>query len=193
MSRAADPLETLQDSLRGAPIIWKGDYPYFIHPISDGIPRMEAEVLRATRDLIVDMVDWSEIDIVVSVEAMGLPLLAAVGEATGKPTVVIRKRSYGMEGEVRVDVSTGYSSSTAYINDINPGERILVVDDVISTGGTLEPLLEALEKMGAILKGVIIAIEKGEGRERLAKERPNWPIYSLARIDIVEGRVEIVE
>ena len=192
MSRA-DPLETLQDSLRGAPIIWKGDYPYFIHPISDGIPRMEAGVLRATRDLIVDMVDWSEIDIVVSVEAMGLPLLAAVGEVTGKPTVVIRKRSYGMEGEVRVDVSTGYSSSTAYINDINPGERILVVDDVISTGGTLEPLLEALEEMGAILKGVIIAIEKGEGRERLSKERPNWPIHTLARIDIVEGRVEIVE
>ena len=47
--------------------------------------------------------------------------------------------------------------------------------------------------MGAILKGVIIAIEKGEGRERLAKERPNWPIKTLARIDIVEGRVEIVE
>ncbi|GIS50459.1 MAG: hypothetical protein Ct9H90mP24_7510 [Methanobacteriota archaeon] len=50
------------------------------------------------------MVDWSEIDKIVSVEAMGLPLLAAVGEATGKPTVVFRKRSYGMEGEVRVDV-----------------------------------------------------------------------------------------
>ena len=192
MSRA-DSLEKLQDSLRGAPIIWKGDYPYFIHPISDGIPRMEAEVLRATRDLIVDMVDWSEIDIVVSVEAMGLPLLAAVGEATGKPTVVIRKRPYGMEGEVRVDVSTGYSSSTAYINDIKPGERVLVVDDVISTGGTLEPLLEALEEIGAILKGVVIAIEKGKGRERLAEERPNWPIQTLARIDIVEGRVEIVE
>ena len=192
MSRA-DPLETLQDSLRGAPIIWKGDYPYFIHPISDGIPRMEAKVLRATRDLIIDMVDWSEIDIVVSVEAMGLPLLAAVGEATGKPTVVIRKRPYGMEGEVRVDVSTGYSTSTAYINDIKPGERVLVVDDVISTGGTLEPLLEALEEIGAILKGVVIAIEKGEGRERLAKERPNWSIQTLARIDIVDGRVEIVE
>ena len=51
-----DPLTVLQDSLRGAPIIWKGEYPYFIHPISDGIPRMEAEVLRATRDLIVSMV-----------------------------------------------------------------------------------------------------------------------------------------
>ena len=139
----SSPLDILQDSLRGAPIIWKGEYPYFIHPISDGIPRMNPEVLRATRDLIIEMVDWYRIDLIVSIEAMGLPLLAAVGDAAGKPTVVIRKRSYGMEGEVRVDVSTGYSKSTAFINDISPGERILVVDDVISTGGTLEPLLVA--------------------------------------------------
>ena len=74
-----DPLSILQDSLRGSPIIWKGDYPYFIHPISDGIPRMDADVLRATRDLIVASVDWSEVDLIVTVEAMGLPLLAAVG------------------------------------------------------------------------------------------------------------------
>ena len=188
-----DPLKVLQDSLRGAPIIWKGEYPYFIHPISDGIPRMEAEVLRATRDLIVSMVDWSQIDLIVSVEAMGLPLLAAVAEATVKPTVVILKRSYGMEGVVRVDVSTGYSSSTAYINDISPGERLLIVDDVISTGGTLEPLLESLEGMGAILKDVIVAIEKGEGRVRLSEERPEWPIRTLSRIDIVDGKVEIIQ
>ncbi|MDP7002511.1 MAG: hypoxanthine/guanine phosphoribosyltransferase [Candidatus Thalassarchaeaceae archaeon] len=189
----SDPLTVLQDSLRDAPIIWKGDYPYFIHPISDGVPRMDADVLRATRDLIVEMVEWSKIDLIVSVEAMGLPLLAAVGDATGKPTVVIRKRSYGMEGEVRVDVSTGYSQSSAYINDINPGERILVVDDVISTGGTLEPLLGALEDMGVILQDIIVAIEKGDGRERLAREHPNWPIRTLARIDILDGKVEIVE
>ena len=159
----SDSLSVLQDSLRGSPIIWKGEYPYFIHPISDGIPRMDADVLRATRDLIVEMVDWSKIDLIVSVEAMGLPLLAAVGDATGKPTVVIRKREYGMEGEVRVDVSTGYSQSTTYINDISPGERILIVDDVISTGGTLEPILVTLEEMGVILQDIVIAIEKGEG------------------------------
>jgi|TARA_B100000929_G_scaffold281276_1_gene260132 adenine phosphoribosyltransferase len=189
----SDPLSVLQDSLRGSPIIWKGEYPYFIHPISDGIPRMDADVLRATRDLIVEMVDWSKVDLVVSVEAMGLPLLAAVGDATGKPTVVIRKRQYGMEGEVQVDVATGYSQSTTYINDINPGERILIVDDVISTGGTLEPILATLEKMGVILQDIVIAIEKGEGRERLAKERPDWPIRTLARIDIIDGKVEILE
>lgn len=188
-----DPLTILQDSLRGAPIIWKGDYPYFIHPISDGIPRMDADVLRATRDLIVSSIDWSEVDLIVTVEAMGLPLLAAVGDATGKPTVVIRKRSYGMEGEVKVDVATGYSQSVVYINDIKPGERVVIVDDVISTGGTLEPLLEQLESMGVILHDVVVAIEKGEGRERLNRERPDWPVRSLARIDIIDGKVEIID
>ena len=188
-----DPLTILHDSLRGAPIIWKGDYPYFIHPISDGIPRMDADVLRATRDLIVSSIDWSEVDLIVTVEAMGLPLLAAVGDDTGKPTVVIRKRSYGMEGEVKVDVATGYSQSIVYINDIKPGERVVIVDDVISTGGTLEPLLEQLESMGVILHDVVVAIEKGEGRERLNRERPDWPVRSLARIDIIDGKVEIID
>jgi|TARA_B110000495_G_C22984458_1_gene579081 adenine phosphoribosyltransferase len=191
--KPSNSLSILHESLRDSPIIWKGDYPYFIHPISDGIPRMDAKVLRATRDLIVESVDWSKIDLIVTIEAMGLPLLAAVGDATGKPTVVIRKRSYGMEGEIRVDVATGYSQSTVYINDIKPGERILIVDDVISTGGTLEPLLETLEEMGVILQDIVIAIEKGEGRERLNRERPKWPIRSLARIDIIDGRVEIID
>ena len=65
-----DPLAVLHESLRGSPIIWKGEYPYFIHPISDGIPRMDAEVLRATRDLIVESVDWTNIDLIVTVEAI---------------------------------------------------------------------------------------------------------------------------
>lgn len=186
-----DPQDILEDSLRGAPIIWKGDYPYFIHPLSDGIPRMDPEVLTAVTELIVRSTDWTGVDLIVSVEAMGLPLLASVGIATGIPTVVIRKRPYGMKGEISVDVSTGYSESTLYVNDIFDGERVVIVDDVISTGGTLEPLLQKLEEMGVILHDVVIAIEKGEGRERLNRDRPEWPIRSLARIEIVDGRVEM--
>ena len=124
MTTTDDALRVLEESLRGAPIIWKGDYPYFIHPISDGIPRMDPHVLKAATDLIVETTDWEGVDLIVSVEAMGLPLLASVGNATGIPTVVIRKRAYGMDGEIPVEVSTGYSSSTIFINDISPGEKI---------------------------------------------------------------------
>ena len=73
------------------------------------------------------------------------------------------------------------------------GEKILIVDDVISTGGTLEPILQTLQNMGIILQDIIIAIEKGNGLERLKNERPEWPIRSLAKIEIIEGKVGIIE
>jgi adenine/guanine phosphoribosyltransferase-like PRPP-binding protein len=47
--------------------------------------------------------------------------------------------------------------------------------------------------MGVILHDVVVAIEKGEGRERLNRERPDWPVRSLARIDIIDGKVEIID
>ena len=53
-------------------------------------------------------------------------------------------------------------------------------------------LIQQLEDMGVILQDIVIAIEKGDGRERLNREKPHWPIRSLARIDIIDGKVEIV-
>ena len=104
-----------------------------------------------------------------------------MGDATGIPTVVIRKRSYGMKGEVAVDVSTGYSNSRIYINDIAKGEKIVIVDDVISTGGTLEPLLEKLEQMGVILHDIIIAIEKGASKVESRAVRVAYTVFSSYR------------
>ena len=42
-----DAMEQLKTSLQAAPVIWKGDYPYFIHPVTDGVPRMDPGVLKA--------------------------------------------------------------------------------------------------------------------------------------------------
>ena len=46
-----EQMQILKQSLSDAPIIWKGDYPYFIHPITDGVPRLEPNVLQAIVDL----------------------------------------------------------------------------------------------------------------------------------------------
>ena len=66
----------LRESLKAAPVIWKGEYPYFIHPITDGVPRMHPDVLTAITELVVDRVDWNGVDLLLGIEAMGLPLTA---------------------------------------------------------------------------------------------------------------------
>ena len=188
-----DPLTILQNSLRGAPIIWKGDYPYFIHPISDGIPRMDPDVLRATRDLIISMVDWSKIDLIVSVEAMGLPLTAPLSVATGVPLVVGRKRSYGLEGEVVIDQATGYSKQPMYLNDISPGERLAIVDDVLSTGGTLRAVIEGVKATGATIGHILVVVEKGPGLKQLKADYPDIMIQSLVRLEMDGGDVVLLD
>lgn len=191
MFSESEALQKLQDSVVKAPVVWRGDYPYFIHPLTDGVPRQTSELLSATRDLLLHRIDWNEVDLILSVEAMGLPLASVLSVATGIPTVVARKRSYGLEGERIIDQSTGYSKGEIWINDVSPGERVIVVDDVISTGGTMEPVLSALIDMGVELSGVWTIFEKGQGMQNLI-DKHEWPLHSLVRIEMVDGVVNVL-
>ena len=191
MFSESEALQKIQNSVLEAPVVWRGDYPYFIHPLTDGVPRQTSELLSATRDLLLHRVDWDEVDLILSVEAMGLPLASVLSVATGIPTVVARKRSYGLEGERIIDQSTGYSKGEIWINDVNPGERVLVVDDVISTGGTMEPVIDALIDMGVKLSGVWTIFEKDRGMQNLI-DKHGWPLHSLVRIEMVDGVVNVL-
>lgn len=191
MFSESEAVEMLEDSVRSAPVIWKGEYPYFIHPLTDGVPRSSSNLMAAARDLLIQRVDWENVDLILSIEAMGLPLASLLSVATGIPTVVARKRSYGLDLETVVDQSTGYSKGSIWINDVKPGERILVVDDVISTGGTMKAVLNALEGMGAILAEVWTIFEKGEGM-KILKEEHKWPLRSLVRIEMIGAEVNIL-
>ncbi|MFZ8906005.1 MAG: hypoxanthine/guanine phosphoribosyltransferase [Poseidonia sp.] len=189
----SDPMEQLRASLQAAPVIWKGDYPYFIHPITDGVPRMNPDVLTAITELVVDRVDWSGVDILLGIEAMGLPLTAPLSMATGIPLVIARKRSYGLEDEVEIDQSTGYSKGAMYLNDLKQGERVAILDDVLSTGGTLEAVIEGVRRAGAEVVEIIAVVEKGGGLRRLQDLYPDLRIQSLVRLEMDGDKVVLLD
>ena len=185
-------VELLKESVANAPVVWKEGYPYFVHPLSDGVPRQSAELLSAARDLISENVDWDSIDIILGVEAMGIPLAAALCLSSGKPLVVGRKRAYGLPGEVAIDQSTGYSKGQIFLNDIEVGARVLIVDDVVSTGGTLHPILRAIEACGAIVQDCWIVFEKGDGMNKIRSEG-EWSLNSLVKIEMIDGKIAILD
>ena len=183
----------LRESLKAAPVIWKGEYPYFIHPITDGVPRMHPDVLTAITELVVDRVDWNGVDLLLGIEAMGLPLTAPLSMATGIPLVIARKRSYGLEGEVEINQSTGYSKGAMYLNNLNQGERMIILDDVLSTGGTLEAVIEGVRRAGAHVTEIIAVVEKGGGLERLRGLYPDIRIQSLVRLEMDGSTVVLLD
>ena len=189
----SDSLQRLKESLLDAPIIWKGDYPYFIHPLTDGVPRLDPSVLNAVVELIETKVDWNSVDLILGIEAMGLPLTSPLSMRNNRPQVVVRKRSYGLEGELAIDQSTGYSKGSMYLNDIQEGERILIVDDVLSTGGTLDAIIKGVESLGAIIESVIVVVEKGPGLQQLQEKYPHIQISSIVRLEMDEGKVVLLD
>ena len=124
---------------------------------------------------------------------MGLPLTAPLSVETGVPLVIARKRSYGLEGEVEIDQSTGYSKGAMYLNDLKEGERVAIVDDVLSTGGTLEAVIEGVRKANASVTEIIAVIEKGEGLKRLQDLYPDIRIQSLVRLVMDGGAIVLLD
>lgn len=182
-------LEEVKKSLESSPIVKKGEYNYFVNPISDGVPAMEPKILRELSRTVFKYADM-DVDKIVAVEAMGIHLATALSLETDIPFVVIRKRQYGLEGETEVYQKTGYGSSNLYINDLHAGEKILLIDDVVSTGGTLIALINTLKDLDLEIKSVVAVIDKGEGKEIVQKET-GMDVLSIVKLDVIDGKVVI--
>jgi adenine phosphoribosyltransferase len=184
-------LKHLEKSLYEAPIVKKGDYDYVIHPLTDGVPYIAPELLKEVTDEMKKHIKkCGKFDRIVTMEAMGIPLATSLSLDLGIPFTIIRKRQYGLPGEVSVEQVTGYSKSKMYINGLKKGDTVILVDDVLSTGGTLKAVLYVLKEIGVIVKGVFIAVYKGTCKEEITKTYA-IPITTIVDIDIVEGNVLI--
>jgi adenine phosphoribosyltransferase len=182
-------LEKLKISLIKAPVIKKGEYNYFVHPITDGIPLVEPSILEEAAEGISRFGNM-EVDKIVCVEAMGIHIATALSIKTRIPFVVVRKRVYGLDGEVPVHQMTGYSQGELYINGLHKGDRIILIDDVVSTGGTMIAVLNALKQMEVEIVDVMVVIEKGNGKD-IVKRETGFTVKSLIKVNILEGRVVI--
>jgi len=184
-------MHRLRESVTEAPIIDRDGYTYLVHPLSNCVPALDPALVRETVVRIVRAADLEGVDKIVTPEAMGIHISTAVSLTTDIPLVVVRKREYGLEGEVALSKSTGYSAGEMYVNDVDPGDRVLVLDDLISTGGTMRAVVEALEGIGADLADVVVAIRKVGGEDALAAV--DHPVTTLIDIRVDEDGVEVVD
>jgi adenine phosphoribosyltransferase len=182
-------LERFKRSLESSMVVRMGAYDYIVNPMTDGIPKVDPVILREVLDRILEIGDF-QCDLLVAPEAMGIPLAAPLSLELGIPFTVVRKRRYGLPKEVRVKQITGYSSGEMFINGIEEGERVVIVDDIISTGGTLRAVIKALQSMRVELVDVIVVIEKGGGRAKLENELGVY-MKTLVRVEVRDGRIVI--
>ena len=184
-------LKLLKQSLKEAPIVKKGDYSYFVHPITDGIPEIKPELLQeVANEMKKHIKKCGKIDKIITIEAMGIPLATILSIDLNIPFTIVRKRKYGLPGEISVEQKTGYSTSKLYVNGLKKGDNVVIVDDVLSTGGTLRAVLSVLQKIGVNVKGIFIAVNKGEYDSEIRKSF-GIEIKSMIKVILKNERIQV--
>lgn len=122
---------------------------------------------------------YPDIDSVVGIESRGFILGAPVAYALGVGMVPVRKLGRLPRATERADYALEYGTNTVEIHTdaVQPGERVLIVDDVLATGGTAAATAALVERLSGKVAGIAVLIELLGlgGRERLAR----YPVTSL--------------
>jgi adenine phosphoribosyltransferase len=141
----------------------------------------DGDAFRRVIDELADCFDDVHPDRVLGMEARGFIVAAPVAYRMGAGFVPVRKAGKLPWAVVREDYSLEYGQDKLEIHRdaIHPGEQILVIDDVLATGGTAAATVRLVEALGGIVAGVgfLIELEDLGGRAKLEGHR----IESLAR------------
>jgi adenine phosphoribosyltransferase len=135
----------------------------------------DAGAFRRAVDELADPWAGSEVSHVVGVEARGFLFAAPVAYRLGAGCVPFRKpgKLPGETVEHTYDLEYGTDTLAAHVDAVPAGARVLVVDDVLATGGTARAACDLVRGLGAEVVGCAFLLELGflAGRERLAGER----------------------
>ena len=122
-------------------------------------------------------------DIVVGIDARGFLLSSAVAYKLKRGLAIIRKKGKLPYKKVWKKYILEYTANILEMHKdaIKPGEKVLIVDDVLATGGTMKTTVDLVEKLGGKIIGIAFLVELDylKGREKIK----GYPVYSLVHYD----------
>lgn len=148
------------------------DYPKPGISFKDITPLMnDGEAYRYATDQIVEYAKEKQIDLVVGPEARGFIIGCPVAYSLGVGFAPVRKEGKLPRETIKVSYGLEYGKDvlTIHKDAISPGQRILVTDDLLATGGTIEATIQLVEQLGGVVAGTAFLIELSEleGRKKI--------------------------
>ena len=182
----------LHEVYNRARVIKSGRYLTTVNELCDQIPALRPRVLWEAA-LEVARRCPADVTKLLGEEDKGAPLLTAVSLITGIPMCMARWYKYELGGEQSIEIQSEYFEGHLYVNGVERGDRIAIIEDTISTGGTLIGLIGAVQKAGATVTSAIALVEKTENcGVRRVYDATGVAVTTILRISVSKDGVKIV-
>lgn len=142
----------------------------------------DADGFKMSIDQLSDLIKDVDYDVLVAAESRGFIFASPIAYNNHKPVVLVRKKGKLPRETVEQTYDLEYGSATLELHkdSIKPGQKVILVDDLIATGGTLWAAAKLVESLGGEVAGILAVMElKGlNGRDKLP-----YPVYTLIQYE----------
>lgn len=137
--------------------------------------------LKRTVELLAERLAPHQPTKVVAIESRGFVLGAPIAQILGCGMIMARKpgKLPGKTAEVEYQLEYGSDKIQIHVDAISGGDRCVVVDDLLATGGTCEATCKLVEQLGGTVVGTgfVVNLPELHGDKRIERYHPNWLVY----------------
>lgn len=180
----------------GQPIIKYDGKNYLIIPLFNHSEATQPSLLKMAVRAVVNAIDWDtiKIDTIVSEEETGGFLAVAVALRQNIPFTLAKQNPVHLPGEIAIQFSMAYNDKmTLHLNGIKRGDKIVLIEDFVDTGGTMIALIQSIQRAGAEIIDIVALGEKvNMGGVRKVKQETGFTIKTLIKVDTTGEKSTVV-
>ena len=152
--------------------------------------------LQQAVDVIIDFIKWDqlgEITAIVSEEECGGFLAACIAFQKKIPFSLAKQNPVHLPGEIGIKFSMSYNRSMSlYLNGLKENDKIIIIDDIVDTGGTLVALIKALEIAKVQILDIVALAEKvNVGGVKKIKQKTGYNVRTIIKVDTSANRSKV--
>ncbi|AZE84734.1 Adenine phosphoribosyltransferase [Pseudomonas orientalis] len=184
----------LEEIYKDARVVRSGENLTTVNEFTDQIPALRPAVLMEVAHEIIKVANL-DVSKIVTEEDKGAALATTVSLLTGVPLAIARWYSYSLGGinEQVVAIDSEYFRGQLYLNGVEAGDRVIIIDDTLSSGGAVIALVDAVRGAGAEVVDIVCAVEKvGNSGAENVKGKTGLFVKTIMKVAVGEDRVTIV-
>jgi adenine phosphoribosyltransferase len=166
---------------------------YIVNPLLDHYPETSYALMKDVVTELSRITDLSKIDKIVGEEDRGGYIAALMAFCHKKSLAMVKWNPIGVDGHIGVDFRNAYTSGKMYLNGVKMGDRVLIVEDLIDSGGTIIAMIKLLQCAGVEIYDIIVVVDKVDygGRERILRET-GFNVKSIIGVTCKNGSSAVI-